>query len=369
MNRVTRCFALLLCFPLVLPALLGGCGGDEAERAQIVSPDGESVVTIKRSGDELYLEKDGRRVPGRYENILDAMVTKNGELVFTAQRDGKMRVMRGDEQIGEYEFVAGLTASPTGEVAYIAREGDKWRIKRDGNPEGEGYDNVSRPVYSPDGKSLVYTVTEGDRTFLVRDGVRQPVGYEGAAAPQFSPDGESVFLVVQVGEEQQALVKDGERITPPLDGFIEDWTTSPDGETTVVINRHDRKAEEYILKNGQVIGGPFDEIGRQPAFGPDGSVFFCGLVDTERGWAIYRDDQRFTDYIEARTLVNLLVSPDGRSVACLASREGRWYVLKDGQVVSDGFDRIRDLRTGPDGRTMIFTGVLDGAETEEEIEW
>ena len=354
----------------LLPGLLGGCGADEPEltREPAVSFDGESVVTVKRSGDKLYVEQDGRRLPGKYEYLQRVIPTRRGP-VFAARKGDKWIVMRGGERVGdEYDFVGGVTAGPEGEVAFIAKVEEGQQIIRDGEPVGKAYERVGAPVFSPDGSVLAYIAEEAGTSFLVRDGVPQPGEYEGVERPRFGPDGVSLFYVVQDGEHRQTLMRDGERISPPLEGKIATWAVSPDGETTVVIQRH--KMQNFVIRNGTTIAGPLEaEVMTWPVFGPDGRTVFYGGTETGQQWIIYRDDQAFTGAIEASTLADLLVSPDGSAVACAANINGQWYVLKNGRVVSNAFHKVANLRNGPAGNTLLFAGLLGSTVTEMQIEW
>ncbi len=356
----------------LLPGFLSGCGTDESEltREPTISSDGESVVTVKRSGDQLYVEQDGRRVGQDYELISSTTVTEAGDLVFGAKRGDKWVVMRGNERVGdEYDYVAGVTVNSAGEVAFIAKTGDKWQVIRDGKPVGSPHESVDRPVFCPDGESLVYMVVEDNRTFLVRDGVRQPGEFDWAQTPRFSPDGESVVFVVGVDERRQALMKNDTRITPPQEGRIQAWTLAPCGEKAAWVLERD--FIRFLFRDGEKVLGPLERYAglAGPVFGPDAHTVFFAMAQEGRGWTIYRNDQTFADGIEATDLDDLLVSPDGNSVVCAARRGGLWYLLKDGQAVSDGFHRISNLRNGPDGTTFLFAGVLGSTVTEVEIEW
>lgn len=376
MLRLTRRFAFsipALCLVVLLPSLVGGCGTEEPEVTgdPVISSDGESVVTIKQSGDKLYVEQNGRRLPGRYDFVPQVISTERGA-VFAAKQGDKWVVMRGDERIGdEYDFVGGVTASPEGEVAFITQVGDRRQIMRDGEPVGEAYERVGPPVYSPDGGSLVYTAEEGGASFVVRDGVRQPGEYEWVETPSFGPDGESVFYIAQVGDGRQVLIKDGTEITPPQEGRIAGWATTADDQSIALLIERD--GEMTLITNGRQIGGAFErgkfEYITPLLLGPDGRrVFFAASVSATQ-WHMYRDGQQTGESFQADRVTDLRASPDGRSVACLARRDGLWYVIKDGQVVSDGFHKISNLRTGPEGRTLIFSGLKGSRITEEEIEW
>lgn len=91
-------------------------------------------------------------------------------------------------------------------------KGEHWSevfARRDGK-RGKAYDDISTPVFSPDGKRFAYTGDRGPQWFLVLDG--QPeVPIEGIVSHSliFSPDSSRLAYAVAKPDTRAHLVVDG----------------------------------------------------------------------------------------------------------------------------------------------------------------
>ena len=103
-----------------------------------------------------------------------------------------------------YEEAASLTYSKSGNYVYTARNGKEWFIVVNGM-EGPAFDRVIAPLFTPDGKYVVYRARkEGKRFAVVADAasgktVRQHPSYEQVSDVLFSTDGKSVEYGVKDG--------------------------------------------------------------------------------------------------------------------------------------------------------------------------
>ncbi len=104
----------------------------------------------------------------------------------------------------EYEEAKYLVYKRDGSAyAHAARTGENWFVVINGK-EGPAFDMVVTPVFSPDGKRLVYRARkEGKRFVVVADSsgmtIMQHPPYEQVFQPVFTPDGKSVAYGVKDG--------------------------------------------------------------------------------------------------------------------------------------------------------------------------
>lgn len=106
----------------------------------------------------------------------------------------------------DYEEAANLVYNRDGSIyAYVARTGQGWFAVVNGK-EGPVFDRVVTPVFSPDGKLLVYRARKDGKRFVViadTNGrtIRQHPGYEQVFPVVFTPDGKSVAYGVKDGNK------------------------------------------------------------------------------------------------------------------------------------------------------------------------
>jgi hypothetical protein len=114
---------------------------------------------------------------------------------FNSKDNGKM-----------YDEAANLTYSKDGSYAYAARIGKKWFIVVNGT-EGSAFDRVVEPLFSPDGRYVVYRARKDGRRFVVaadaKDGsiIRQHPSYEQVFQPAFAAAGKAIGYGVKDGNK------------------------------------------------------------------------------------------------------------------------------------------------------------------------
>jgi len=105
-----------------------------------------------------------------------------------------------------YEMVEDLAYNSDGSShAYAAFKNNKWRIVVNGS-EGPEFDRVVGPMFSPDGKQLVYRARQDGKRFVVvaaanGSNIRPQQRYELVYPPVFTADGTSVAYGVKDGRE------------------------------------------------------------------------------------------------------------------------------------------------------------------------
>lgn len=158
--------------------------------------------------------------------------------------------------------------APGGEVLWTA---EKWEM-RDYDPEekvSRKYDEMSEPVLSPDGRRLAYRAADavwarrgsvmektGSTDFIVVDGEATCKGWEAVSSPVFSPDGKQVACLAKKGGLWCVLL-DGERIWGDFER-LRDPIFSPDGSR--IACRGSSGTDSFAVVDG-VRGPAFVEVG------------------------------------------------------------------------------------------------------------
>ena len=175
----------------------------DTQASQLWQIDQPSGATRRITNDlSLYtgatVTKDGKSILSVQENYLSN--------IWVAQADGKPRKITSE--LGRDEGMSGVTIAPGGRVAYTVRvKGDQdiWTMNADGTGGRQLTFNSKAnfsPVYSPDGRFIVFVSTRGSGFDIWRmdsDG-GNPVQLTNApevdADPFVSPDGKFVYYHV-----------------------------------------------------------------------------------------------------------------------------------------------------------------------------
>jgi len=178
--------------------------------------DGKSVAFIAHRGAGRYLVANGReeRLPDKLGVNGPPQVRPDlkgaGIILATAERYNNryafhQAFLGGAPGMVWYDKAQDLVYGGKGSVAYAAKRGEKWFVVLNGK-EGPEFDMVVTPMFSPDGRKLVYRARDKGKRFVVvadaatRDHRRQPE-YEMVFQAAFSEDGRSVAYGVKDGNQ------------------------------------------------------------------------------------------------------------------------------------------------------------------------
>jgi len=176
-----------------------------------LSDDGASVSYCALRGRKRLIILDDREEAfpeGRLQELPVVRPDKKGVGVLLTSQNRfflHQAFLNSNEKSKKYDEAANLTYSKDGRYAYAARKGQDWFVVVNGN-EGPQFDRVVSPVFSPDGKRLVYRARKDGKRFLVVadiDGktIKQHPAYEQVFQPAFTSDGTSVAYGVKDGNK------------------------------------------------------------------------------------------------------------------------------------------------------------------------
>lgn len=280
-------------------------------------------------------------------------------------------------------------------IAYAVKEGAKEFVVVDGTPQSP-YDRiVVRPMFSPNGKHVLYAATgieNKQRFVMVVDG--KPGGecdrvdmYDLA----FSPDGNHVAYPLRVGQKWRMVI-DGQ-VGPEYDGIAHSLSASGNSQLAVfspdskrVAYFATRKEKRFVVLDGQP-GPEYDdgEVAVPLLFSPDskhvayaalraigtgGKTFTIGRDGKEsisrtmgEKWRLVVDGKPGPEF---EKVVNPIFSADGSHVAYGASKDGgivSFFAVVDGLPRPEylGY-RTLSVKFSPDGKHHAYAASRAGQE-------
>jgi len=179
--------------------------------------DGKSLAFIGDKGPKRYLVLNGseKQLPEGMAVTAPPVIRPDlkgaGVLLSTAVRFDRRFVLfqtmvAESTHNKQYDDAAELVYSSANAFpAYAAKDGDKWFAVINGK-EGPPFDMVVTPMFSPDGKKLVYRARKGEKRFIViadvRGGEHRPHAEVDMVFPTvFTNDGKSVAYGIKDGNK------------------------------------------------------------------------------------------------------------------------------------------------------------------------
>lgn len=299
----------------------------------------------------------------------------------------------------DQQFLPGtLTVSPdSSNVAYRLRYGNG--LGFDGYIYGGhkpiGASRATDPSFAPDSKTLA--VVLADRGWKLRLGKTFIEGFEPVTAPRFSPDGRRVIYLARM--ENQRFLVEGDRPHPIADTVVwdqlvftpdsavvaypafdgQDWrmvingdpgptwdsfTTPPltalQGSRVVyiatkkgryhVVDRHTPAPTDSMSR----VEAGFRLIDRPPVFSADGQAFAYWALGDDLVWRVYQNHVYVPGY-DADRPGQLLLNEDGQVLIAILKRGEHWHVVRDG-VMSPPYIAVgnNSLVLSPDGSRLVY---------------
>jgi hypothetical protein len=327
------------------------------------------------------------RVPARWVRAATVLLTLvTGNPVVAQQAATPAATWQEVRRIpvpAEYPRVMEVRLSPDGtRIAFVAtwqtEEGGtqgktftkKTALFVDGARFTEDYYMIHSPVFSPDGKRLVYvTATPVDNTITAeswRLHLDQKVLARRAwpTPPVFSSDGSRLAWLTDTSpsifKPKTALFVDDKLVSEQVFRFFTFSMTneeeldseplvafSPDGSKVAYTAKLDKKAA--LIVNDKVVSPEVDLVG-PPKFSPDGRVVY--QVKTKKGWCLMADGAKAT--AEFDRVGKPVFTRDGSKIAFRARQGKKWAVWVGDRKMSPDFEKLGPIAVSVDGAAVAY---------------
>lgn len=164
------------------------------------SPNGERYAYIGERNGQSHMVVDGKVSPP-YEAVLLSWQTFSADskhVHYAIARNGKQVPVVDGKELGAVDAVGDMRFSPAGDrFAYIVLEGSSSHVIVDGVATKQ-YDQIANLTFSPDGKTLAFPVRVDGKSAVIVNGKRMGDYYDIVSTPVFSADGKNVLFLAQV---------------------------------------------------------------------------------------------------------------------------------------------------------------------------
>ena len=235
-------------------------------------------------------------------------------------------------------------------IAFRIKVSNKEAVVIDGK-QGNSFDAVGAPVFSPDGKRYAYSARNDHEWFIVEnDKVTAVEASSVITAIFFSPDSKEIAYILNDGHKYRLIRggKAGNSYDYINDNSI---TFSSDSRKIAYSVRNNEKS--FIVMNGTECT-LYDEVGF-PVLSKDGRHFAYWAVGDKKVYAVI-DNQESRAY---ESVDDIIFNKDGSRYAYHATYEGKHVIVMNGEE-SEPYQFAHSLCFSPDGSRNAYA-----AETKE----
>ena len=365
-----KTFAVLGCAAAVAGLVLAECspstiaaGGITVKETPLYKPDAAAIpsTVVEAAGAKRFayaMRRGAKQVP-----VVDGVAGKEYDKIRVAESEDTYTTA---DQFGRKMSVGLIGGTPSfspggKRFEFIASRAGKWLVVLDGI-EGNAYADVRGFRWSRAGDRAVYVAAKGRAECVVVDGV-EGKAYDSVHQLMFGPDGRLYYVARSGGNS--FFVSEGKE-SAPYDDIGREIAFAPDGKHFAFAGRREGKC--YAVVDGKDRGG-FDDMRMDlpVALSADGKRYAC-LVYAEKTNHVVIDDIMSK---ACHSFTSVSFSPDGSRVGFVASLyllnpdgtlrrdyDYRNTVVVDG-VESAGYDWVKNFAWSPDSKHAAYGARVD----------
>ena len=245
----------------------------ETLRTPVFSPDSQKIAYIAQREGKWFVIIDDKEY-GPYNSVSGLSFSPDGQhityLAYTEK--GVTRIIDGKET----EIVGPIAFGPDGKIAYVTWKNNQQFIIINGvEKEVKGNSPIIELVLSPDGKRIAYRT----ENFIGIDGKEGNI-YDWVGKPVFSPDSQRIAYVAKKGGKWFVAIDGKEEVYEDLlDPYSSTIVSDPivfSPDSQKVAYRAKRNNKMFIVVNGKE-GKEYNYV-YPPVFSPDGKYIAYGAI-------------------------------------------------------------------------------------------
>ncbi len=310
-----------------------------------------------------------------HDTTIEIVKDGNG-FAYVEPVGGRFRVIHNGRPGNPFYVIGDLAVSNDGKrVAYVAHVSDNLRRVVDGGKEGPIYNEIGTPLFTPDGKHLVYTITQDKKDYLVID---HKVHYEYQIAQDLLVSPDSRYLAfIAIGKEngrKQFIISDialqDKKIFDCAESFIasEDRsriaiTCSEGGDRSIKIV--DFQARSIISTLRVPATGNLYHL----RFGPDNRSFAGGIITDDPRRFIFYNGRVVRTPAGDELLSDPLVFTEPERVGAIigTATKARFYTDNTGHTEEQAYGYISEFTASKDGRHHAYVAIKAGGEERMRV--
>lgn len=244
-----------------------------------------------------------------------------------------------------------LTISPNAQrAAYIAKQRSGSRIILDGR-ESALYDNLGKPIFSPDSQRLAYNGVSGNTEFWALEGETVYSYREGVSGVfMFSPNSQNTAFGI-LKRNRWVIVIDGNE-HKEVDSIVGDAFFSPDSQIFVFAGKIDGS---FVVFWGDEAGKPYDGVGDR-IISPD-SQKIAYPAQRNNKWCMVENGVEGKPYEGIGN--HCTFSPDSQRLAFPVFLGDQYTMIVDGQE-GEKFDQLGPPVFSPDSKHLVYAAKAGG---------
>ncbi|GAB4110763.1 MAG: hypothetical protein Kow00105_19510 [Phycisphaeraceae bacterium] len=241
------------------------------------------------------------------------------------------------------------TLSPDGQSIATVCNNDGWLMMLN-RKRWDGYDPVTPVRFSPDGRRMIYLAREEHQRFVVEYDWRHPVcdavDWDRLI---FTPDSSVLAYPAKIGNQWHMMVNGDPG--PGWDRIVSPVVTAEAGPSAFYVAL---RAGRYHVADRHTAGPGFRMIHSAPAVSDDGRVFAYWAMGDDFRWRVIRNHKPVSGLV-AEKPGQLILSPDGQTLAATFKRDDLWHVAFRGRLIGS-YASIGQgsLLLSPDSRHVAY---------------
>ena len=258
-----------------------------------------------------------------------------------------------DSVVGTFDTIDQIRFEHSGkDLSYACMKDGKWFVFQNGAKSGQ-YDKLRdrHLLWNEKNAPAVYAAFKDGQCFYVIDGKEGP-HFQTVSDAYNMGDGKTIAYFGNAGGKS-SVIRGDSRYDYAKPVKMMEYAQTPAGTNLAWVVMDTSSA--YLVINGKKSSSDYGQIGFMQPTG-DG---FCYEARTGKSWYYVIGDKKSPAF-EDVDIETLKLRENGKTIIYAAQAGGFWNVYINDVKVSEPFDECIDVLVSPDGRTILCSFIKEG---------